>query len=770
MMKILFTILFLFFLGTVYSQNVIMINKYVRLNGNNLEIDSLRNGGWKVIATQGYAQANGSGGGGVSSHGLLNQLPIDSSGHTGSPFGLWGFDENGESQNILFDVNVQRWDQALDNFRSLTGTGILRQVSNTNYTLGGEIVTAEVGNSQITNAKLSESVGLTLLGRSSESPGVIQYITATAANQVFRISPDGTTLAPGSVNLESDDAVSGTLGFVHLPGGGAIIGNSGDPSEVDSLLWTDGTNIGIKGIRVISSDLSVDITYDTTQTRLIYDLSVTAGGAGTVNTGTQYRIPYYATTGTALSEAAAITAARVLISDVNGVPTHSTITTTTLGYLDATSSIQTQIDAKQATDADLTAIAALSGTNTIYYRSASNTWTAVTVSTGLDFTGGILTATGGGSGDVVGPASATDDALAIYDGTTGELIKNSTYIATTSQFTVPDGVTQVIGHTAPITVTQASTFQVLGTTAADASLLVGRFSTTDADYATITLYKSGNASLAGQTVVANDEAIGRINFAGHQETSAATTNVAVSIAAFIDNTVTSGSGGDMPGRLEFFITPNASGTPVSELLLNSTGLYPSTNGGLVLGSTTAYFGGVYVGSGGSVDFFASDARILHSANLLQFLSATNGYRFDNPISPTANDGTSLGTSALRFSDEYMALGAVIDFNADMTITHSADNLTIAGGTFNTGNLSISLGSKISIATGSNASVGTATLSSGTVTVSTTAVSASSRIFVTGTDCVSCGTTYIGTVTAATSFVINSTNGADGSTVSWFIIN
>jgi hypothetical protein len=50
----------------------------------------------------------------------------------------------------------------------------------------------------------------------------------------------------------------------------------------------------------------------------------------------------------------------------------------------------------QPLDGDLTAIAALSGTNTIYYRSGASTWSAVTVSTGLSFSGGVLTATGGG--------------------------------------------------------------------------------------------------------------------------------------------------------------------------------------------------------------------------------------------------------------------------------------------------------------------------------------------------------------------------------------
>lgn len=50
----------------------------------------------------------------------------------------------------------------------------------------------------------------------------------------------------------------------------------------------------------------------------------------------------------------------------------------------------------QAWDADLDALAALTGTNTIYYRSASNTWSPVTIGTNLTFSGGTLSASGGG--------------------------------------------------------------------------------------------------------------------------------------------------------------------------------------------------------------------------------------------------------------------------------------------------------------------------------------------------------------------------------------
>jgi hypothetical protein len=75
------------------------------------------------------------------------------------------------------------------------------------------------------------------------------------------------------------------------------------------------------------------------------------GGSGTVNSGTQYRIAHYATTGTAVSEASAITAARALKSDANGVPTHFDTSTepslTELTYVKGvTSALQTQMDAK----------------------------------------------------------------------------------------------------------------------------------------------------------------------------------------------------------------------------------------------------------------------------------------------------------------------------------------------------------------------------------------------------------------------------------------
>jgi hypothetical protein len=127
-----------------------------------------------------------------------------------------------------------------------------------------------------------------------------------------------------------------------------------------------------------------------------------------------------------------------------------------------------------------------------------------------------------------------------------------------------------------------------------------------------------------------------------------------------------------------------------------------------------------------------------------------------------DDGTNLTSGRVPFATTN---GRLTD-NAALTW-----NGTVLGVT---GNLTLSTaGNKINIATGTNASVGTATLSGGTVTVSTTAVTASSKIFLTDATTgalTNVGSPTVGTIVAGTSFVINSTNVLDNSAVNWIIIN
>lgn len=78
---------------------------------------------------------------------------------------------------------------------------------------------------------------------------------------------------------------------------------------------------------------------------LIWSVTITSSGSGTVSSGNQYRLPYYAATGTTLSQLPTITGNRALTSDANGLPTHSSVTTAELNYMaGVTSAIQTQIN------------------------------------------------------------------------------------------------------------------------------------------------------------------------------------------------------------------------------------------------------------------------------------------------------------------------------------------------------------------------------------------------------------------------------------------
>lgn len=64
---------------------------------------------------------------------------------------------------------------------------------------------------------------------------------------------------------------------------------------------------------------------------------------------------------------------------------------------------------------DLTAIEALTGTNTIYYRSAPDTWSPVIIGSGIGFSGGILTS----SGSISGSYQPLDSDLTALAATTG---------------------------------------------------------------------------------------------------------------------------------------------------------------------------------------------------------------------------------------------------------------------------------------------------------------------------------------------------------------
>ena len=62
---------------------------------------------------------------------------------------------------------------------------------------------------------------------------------------------------------------------------------------------------------------------------------------------------------------------------------------------------------------------------------------------------------------------------------------------------------------------------------------------------------------------------------------------------------------------------------------------------------------------------------------------------ENSMSPGTDDGTALGTTSKKWSDLFLADGAVLNFNnGDITLTHGSNILTFAGGTLEVSTLTI----------------------------------------------------------------------------------
>ena len=108
-------------------------------------------------------------------------------------------------------------------------------------------------------------------------------------------------------------------------------------------------------------------------------------------------------------------------------------------------------------------------------------------------------------------------------------------------------------------------------------------------------------------------------------------------------------------------------------LTTSGAQVPTTNDGAALGSSALAWSDLYLASGGVINWNAGDVTITHATDQLLFAGAASGYSFDATIKPAANDGSALGISGTAWSDAFFASGAVLDFAAgDITVTHAVE--------------------------------------------------------------------------------------------------
>lgn len=147
----------------------------------------------------------------------------------------------------------------------------------------------------------------------------------------------------GNFTLSNDADFGGTNGLksLYYKSRSSNIASTGIvrlANNGDSIAWRNAANSANHELTVNNSD---QICFDGTP--------LAVGGSGTVNTGTQYQLAYYATSANAVNGLTLITANKALQSDSNGLPVASTVTNTELGYVSGvTSAIQTQLNAKSS--------------------------------------------------------------------------------------------------------------------------------------------------------------------------------------------------------------------------------------------------------------------------------------------------------------------------------------------------------------------------------------------------------------------------------------
>lgn len=213
------------------------------------------------------------------------------------------------------------------------------------------------------------------------------------------------------------------------------------------------------------------------------------------------------------------------------------------------------------------------------------------------------------------------------------------------------------------------------------------------------------------------------------------------------------------GKLVFDTNPTLGNIATGNVTAGSASFIQAGSGGLFLNSGSNYVGfSTY-----AVKLFGllSDWEIGWKSTTTGDGTVTTG--LDTTLSRNAAGIVQFGTTTTNAAGSWMAtngtLSGTLGVGADTTVT--SGNVIVA-----------TAGKGLQVKGGTNAKIGSGTLTAGTVTISTTAVTANSRIFLTDTSTgslVNVGSLVVSTKTAGSGFVVTSTNALDASTFDWMIV-
>jgi hypothetical protein len=292
---------------------------------------------------------------------------------------------------------------------------------NADHTLTGTIDIANGGTGQTTaNAAFNALVP-------SQTGNTGKYLTTNGTDTSWATNPLGTVT---SVNLTASTGISVSGGPITTSGSITVTNTAPD----QTVVLNSGTGISTSG------------TYPNfTVTNTAPDQTVSiASGTGISATGTY---PAFTVTNTAPDQVVALTGAGTTV--VTGTYPNFTITSTDSTTGTVTSVAATAGTGISVTGSPITTSGTLNITNT-----APDQTVVLTAGTGISTSGTypnftITNTSPSLGGDVVGPASATDNAIARFDTTTGKLLQNS--VVTVGDTGAVSGVTTLSASTSVTT-------------------------------------------------------------------------------------------------------------------------------------------------------------------------------------------------------------------------------------------------------------------------------------------------------------------------------
>lgn len=262
---------------------------------------------------------------------------------------------------------------------------------------------------------------------------------------------------------------------------------------------------------------------------------------------------------------------------------------------------------------------------------------------------------GSGSGDVVGPASATDNAVARFDATTGKLIQNSGVTIDDSSFMTFPVNGQIRMETNRPTLTAEPLIRLKFDDANAENLAKAVIAYVDENDTEVIWLQAHNYLVAGNQ---------------HKHFS-----IEASDAAGLKQT-----------RLSV-----SYGADVNVVNVNAADFYVAGTGGIrtidsdfdgVLKFTPATTFDVYPQGQASRGLRINDdgANIEIQGLGVSTIEILDGVAVSGNLTPVSNNTPTLGTTALNWADLFLGSGALINFNnSDVVLTHSAGILTMGTG-------------------------------------------------------------------------------------------